>query len=445
MKNKKLIGILIGVLCLVIVLLVSFIIYKNVDSHKNDVENNSNNNDSTTNEVESNEFGMGAEEQSKNILTQYYGLDYLILYDYDNLARYPVAYKDALIKFYGYVEKVIEEKDDSYKILCSMMNLDDGSTDKNYVVIEGKYGNYRYLKNDYISVYGVYKGNDTYSLNGSSEVIPKINVVKTVVGDATGEFSEFDEEELREVAKEFFGMSFTLTKPNYDPSTELGRYLMGFPFHYLITLDNNSNARFNKYRIYPSGNRIDVATEEENKYLQRFITKSSDNKNFILSTYTENNDFLELQLYDKDFKVIWSREFKNAGNYIYDSNNGRIAIAIDNELYLIDEKTGKNIVDPIIVSKSSSIKLLANGDVILVMKSQKDFIYYIDALGNIKWKTSLSTYNGEYHNKIEGIYSILVANNKIYVGFYVNNDEGHVVVFDKTGKELVNTFAYPKS
>lgn len=440
MKNKKvLMGVLIAILCLIIAGLIVYIIF----TKKDDILNNKKENEKT-NEVVNNEFGMSMEEQSKSILKQYYGLDYLYLYDYNNLARYPDAYKDALISFYGYVERVLEEKDNSYKLLCSIVD-NYGNVSEEYIVVEGEYRKYRYLKNDFVAVYGVYKGNETYSVDGSNEVMPKVNAVKIVVGDAIGEFSEFDEDELREVAKEFFGTTFTLTKPFYDYSTELGAYLMSLPFHYIITLDNNSNARFNKYRIYPSGNRIEVATEEDNRYLHRYIVKSSDNKNFILSTYTSNNDFLELQLYDKDFKLIWSREFKNASNYIFDNNNGRIALAIDNELYLIDEKTGKNIVEPVITSNSSCIKLLANGDVILVMKSAKDFIYYIDANGNIKWKTSLSTYNGESSNKIDGIYSILVTNNKIYVGFYINSSNTHVAVFDEKGKELVNTFAHPKN
>ena len=257
-------------------------------------------------------------------------------------------------------------------------------------------------------------------------------------------FDEFSEDELREVVDAFFGSTYTLTKPNYtcDDSSQLGCYLMGLPFHYNIRLDNNSNARFNNYRVYPSGGIIDVATEQDNIDIKRYITKSSNGKNFVLSTYTKSNDYLELQLYNKDFKLIWSRTFENAGNYLYDSNNGRISLSIDNELYLINEETGKDIISPIMTVKASSIKLLSNGDVILVAQSGKDFITYIKADGKISWRTSLSTYNGESSNKIDGIYSILVANEKIYVGF-MQYSSYTVAVFDQAGKELVNTNANP--
>lgn len=81
----------------------------------------------------------------------------------------------------------------------------------------------------------------------------------------------------------------------------------------------------------------------------------------------------------------------------------------------------------------------------LVTKSAKDFILYVTPKGQIKWKTSLSTYNGESTNEIDSIYSILVANDKIYVGYNIDNGNvSHVAVFDQKGEELVNTFASPK-
>ena len=44
---------------------------------------------------------------------------------------------------------------------------------------------------------------------------------------------------------------------------------------------------------------------------------------------------------------------------------------------------------------SNSIKLLSNGEIILVTKSAKNFILYFNTDGTVKWKTSLSTYDGE--------------------------------------------------
>lgn len=442
MKDKKNLFVIgaISLLVLIIIGLVAFIIISN-----NDNSSDGKNKENVVENQQMSEFNISLEEQYDSILDQYFGMDYISLYDYDNLARYPGAYKDTLIEFVGYIEEVIEEKDNSYKILVSMQDWYNYWEDEKYFVIEGEYNKARYLKNDFVLIYGVYKGNDTYEINGSNKVLPKVNTVKLIVGDATGEFMDFNESELREVLDTFFGTTYTLTKPNYDYRNEVEFELLRLPFHYIVTLDNNSNARFNKYRVYPSGGRIDVVTEYENKDLRRFIDKSSDNKNFILSTYTESNDYLELQMYDKDFKAIWTRKFENAGDYLYDINNGRIALSIDNELYIIDEKTGKDIVSPIMLADGNCIKLLATGDIILVTDNAKDFIIYVNPDGTIKWKTSLSTYDGEWDNEIEGVYSILVANEKIYVGYYISDyGNSHVAVFNQKGKEEVNTFAFPE-
>ena len=442
MKEKKNLFVItaISLLVLIIIGLVSFIIINN------DVKSsNGGKKENVVGNQQLSEFNISLEEQYDNVLEQYFGIDYIALFNYDNLARYPDAYKDTLIQIYGYVEKVIEEKDNSYKILIRMHDWYNYLDSESYFVIEGEYNKSRYLEDDFVLIYGVYKGNETYSIDGLNKVLPKLNTVKLIIGDATGEFMDFNEKELREVIDEFFGTTYTLTKPNYDYRNEVELELMKLPFHYIVTLDNNSNARFNKYRIYPSGGSIDVVTEYDNKYLKRYIDKSSDKENFILSTYTETNDYLELQMYDKDFKAIWTRKFENAGDYLYDINNGRIALSIDNELYIIDEKNGKDIVSPIMISEGNCVKLLSTGDIILVTDNAKDFIIYVNPDGTIKWKTSLSTYDGEWDNEIEGVYSILVANEKIYVGYYITDyGNSHVAVFNQKGEEVVNTFAFPE-
>lgn len=434
------------VLILIIAGLVAYIIFGNKGGSDNPKNDGTQENEVNQGGLNSgNEFDIAIEDQYDDALTQYFGLDYLALYNYENLARYPAAYKDVIIRVDASVKKVIEEQDNHYKILVDMFDY-FSMYDEQEIVIEGDYKKARYLVNDDIRVYGVYKGNETFNIDGTTKVLPKIEAIKVVFGNVDGDYQEFDEDDIRKVASEFFESTYTLTKPNYDFTSELGLYYASLPFHYIITVDNNTNARFNKYRMYTGSGRIDVATEEDSMYLKRYISKTSDRKNFILSTYTTNNDFLELQAYNKDFKPIWSRQFENAGKYIYDNNNGRIALSIDNDLYIIDEKTGENVLDPIMTSKGTTIKLLSNGDIILVTDSMKDFIFYIDSKGNIKWRKSLSTYNGEADNKVDGAYSILVANQKIYVGYYRNNfSDANVAVFDESGEELVNTFANPNN
>lgn len=383
------------------------------------------------------EFDMSIEEQYDDILTRYFSYDSIFVNEYDNITRYPVAYEDVMIDFYAHVKKVLEEKDGSYKILVEMREEYNFDDIPHYIVIEGSYVNgKRYLENDELKIYGVYKGMENYMVDGSNEVLPKVAVDKIVIVDVTGTVVEYDEDDLRKVAEAFFDTTFTLVKPYYDSSTEAGRYLMGLPFHYIVTLDNQSNARFNKYRLYTGSGFIDVATEDESGKVNRYISKSTDGENFILTTYTVDSKYLELQLYDKDFKEIWTRKFEDVSNYIWNNNNGRIAININNDLYFINEVNGKDIISPFMVGAGLSFELLSNGDVIFVSQNKSDFVMYIDNTGNIKWKNN-SEFTPDWLN------SIMVANDKIYVN-YAMVDTGNdlfVNVYSPEGKLLVSTFS----
>lgn len=383
------------------------------------------------------EFDMSIEEQYDDVLTRYFSYDSIFVNEYDNITRYPVAYQDVMIDFYAYVRKVLEEKDGSYKILVELFEGYNFDYVPHYIVIEGTYVNgKRYLENDELKIYGIYKGMENYTVDGSNEVLPKVVVDKTVIVDVTGTVVEYDEDDLRKVAEAFFDTTFTLVKPYYDSTTEAGRYLMSLPFHYIVTLDNQSNARFNKYRLYTGSGFIDVATEDESGKVKRYISKSTDGESFILTTYTEDSKYLELQLYDKDFKEIWTRKFEDVSNYIWDNNNGRIAINVNNDLYYIDEVTGKDIVSPFMVGAGLSFELLSNGDVIFVSQNKSDFVMYIDSTGSIKWKDN-SEFNPDWLN------AIMVANDKIYVN-YAMVDTGNdlfVNVYSQEGELLVSTFS----
>lgn len=385
----------------------------------------------STNEFET-EFNTSIEEQYSDILTKYFDTNYLYLYDYNNLARYPDAYKNIMIGFGGAVEEILEEKDNKYKILVNTGISQFGNDQR--IVIEGEYKDHRYVPNeDGIFVRGVYEGNVSYKLKGRNEVLPSVKVVHDVLDNGPS-LCLYSDDELREIAKAFFEMPVTVTDATYNGiSQEEEFYIMGLGPHCRVFLDNSTNNRFNEYRLYNSGGGIDVATEWDNPDVKRNIVKTS-NKDFLLVSYTESSKYLEVQLYDKDFKQKWTREFKDVNNFLYDYNNGKISLNIDDELYLINESNGKNIANPIVVPNGNKLKLLSNGDTILITKNSKDFIFYITADGKIKWKSSLSKYKGE----IDGVPALLIANEKIYISFYDEYDY-YVAVFDKDGKTVVET------
>lgn len=415
---------------------------------------NKNNGKVTTNKSDkvsaNSELDMKVEDQYADLVDKYFNYESISVDVYDNLTTYPLAYKDTIINFNASIVKVFEEKDNQYKIVMDMKDYNDnqcfyynGGCDykQHLIVIEGTYKDgVRFLNEEEIKIFGVYKGMETYSIDGTSQVLPRVIVDRTAYVDVDGNFTLYNEKDIRKITEKFFNTdAFTVIKPDYtevmNRDMDLYSYLLNLPIHSLIKLDNQSNARFDTYRVFWGYGMIDVATEDEDGKIKRNINKSSDGKNFILTSYTEDNSYLELQVYDKDFKRMWTRKFDNVKEYLWDNNNGRIIININNDLYYIDEATGKDIRNPFMVGKGLFIKLLMNGDVIFIANDKSDFITYIDEKGTVKWKNN-------YRLTPYAISSVTVANNKIYVN-YIENEisyNSYVVVYSEDGKKLVDTY-----
>lgn len=387
----------------------------------------------------SNEFDISVEEQYKDVLKRYFNYDSIFVDEYDNLGRFPVAYKDVMVHLWVHVKKVLEDDGTNYKILVYVIDNDydyDDEIEANDLVIEGKYENgKRYLEGDYLDVYGIYKGISSYTIKGDKKVLPMVKTDKIVVSSGQNLKTLFDENDIRNVAQYFFNTKdFTLIKPNYDYNNSKEAELMELPFHYILKLDNSTNSKFNEYRMYVDFGYIEVATEKESGKVKRYINKTSDGNNFILVSYTEDNNRLEFQIYDDSFNQIWSREFTNVENYNWDANNGLILLNINTDLYYINETDGKDVIEPIMIGESLNMKLLANGDCIIVSKKKSDFVMYIDKNGKVKWKTGINV-------NPEQVTDIITANNKIYVSYKSDaSDDSVTSVYDTTGKLIVNTY-----
>ena len=118
----------------------------------------------------------------------------------------------------------------------------------------------------------------------------------------------------------------------------------------------------------------------------------------------------------------------------YMNVNGLLVVYCSNTLYYIDEKTGKNNIEPITVANVIKIRPLSNGDVIVFSSDKSKFIQYIDSKGKVKWTNST-----EYDPT--SIETLEVGNGKIYVNYNVaqNEEEDYVTVYSKTGEKLATT------
>lgn len=383
------------------------------------------------------ELDLSIEEQyGKDLYTALTTYGAFFISDYNYFTAYPMAYQDSMIYFDAEVVKVIEEDNNKYKLLVDYNDI--GGNELN-AVIEGEYNNgVRYLNGEVYYFMGIFNGMKTYEIDGAKNVLPSLKAKKVVLRPAASESNNFfTESELNEAAKKFFNnYPMTFSQPSYslDAVTKSGQYLTELPFHYLIKLENTGNYKFDEFRIYTGSGDIEVVTDKENSEIYRYITKASDGKGYLLSSYQLPSEKQDVQLYDKDFKQKWSREYENAADMRYMNVNGLLVVYCSNTLYYIDEKTGKNIIEPITVANVIKIRPLSNGDVIVFSSDKSKFIQYIDSKGKVKWTNST-----EYDPT--SIETLEVGNGKIYVNYNVaqNEEEDYVTVYSKTGEKLATT------
>lgn len=391
----------------------------------------------TKEEIKS-ELDMTVEEQyDSDIIYALSHYSLMFISDYNMLVGYPNAYKDSMICFYAEVVKVIEEGDDKYKIEVAYNNEGDNLL---YMVIEGKYSNgVRYLEGELYLFIGVFNGMKTYEIDGTKNILPSITVKKTgsILKESEASINLFTESELKEYYSSFFNnYPMTFSKPSYSlyDTAMNGTYLSQLPFHYLLKLENTGNYKFDEFRIYTIDGDIEVVTDKENSEIYRSISKAKDGTSYLLLTDQEASKHYELQLYDKDFKQLWSRDFENGENLRWMPVNGRIVVYCNNTLYYIDEKTGKDIVTPFTVANVIKLRPLSNGDVIIFTTDKSKFIQYLDSKGKVKW-TSSTEYNPTSINILE------IGNGKIFVDYKteLSEEDNYVTVYSKDGERVATT------
>ena len=430
-RNKFLIIVSVLLFLLIIGLIILFLMSGNF------FKQNSSITEKVTSKKNKNEFDVSIEEQyDKDFYSAFTKYKAFFISDYNNLIGYPMAYKDSMIYFYAEVVKVIEEKDNKYKLLVDYTDIGENQL---YAVIEGEYDNgVRYLDGQAYLFMGVFKGMKTYDIDGTKSVLPSMSAKKVVLNQIGSSSNNlFTESELNVAAKKFFNnYPMTFSQPSYpfDAVTKSGVSLIELPFHYLIKLENTNNYKFDEFRIYTSDGSIEVVTDKENSEIYRNISKSSSGKEYLLSSYQLPSEKMDIQLYDKDFKQKWSREFENANDLRYMNVNGLLVVYCRNTIYYIDEKSGKDIIEPFAVANVIKIRPLSNGEVIVFTSDKSKFIQYLDSKGKVKW-TSSTEYNPTYVNTLE------VGNNKIYVEYITDksDDDDYLTVYSMSGEKLATT------
>ncbi len=282
---------------------------------------------------------------------------------------------------------------------------------------------------------------DPYTIDGVSYSIPTVTSNSTLIsGTEGGAFGQANFQFIKKVAAALFGSDIEVRKPvvgtdvdEFDGWCALDDGSGTDPF-YIVELENQSNAKFTKYRFhvnYPCIEDAKGASDQfwvlsENENIRRSIEFSSDFQHYYLFTYDNSLRNLTVEYYDKDFNKLWKREFENTTACQYDCTTSHIYLNTNNNLYVIDVATGEDASAPAYVGAKAAIRKLQDG-ILMLSWDATDAIMKTDDSGNVLWKVGLD-------NSFDVVYSLQLIGNNIVLYAVTSGEEHYLVVDQHTGE-----------
>ena len=367
------------------------------------------------------------EEQLK--ILEYFDNDYFPVYSYEALQRYPKLYNDTQIRFWGGVMKMLETDDEYYTCLVHFQSNtieEEGwipiSDDTNYIVVKGKHPeDGRIIENDILSFYGRYKGVDEYTINGEQGYYPTLAAYRALPQDFSGQpYPRFDLSFIKSIATTIFGNNIKIDDPHKKEGYAIDPLHPNGFCYYLVTPDNQTNANFSSFEFCRNYGMIRDANITESVEKKFYV--SSDFNHYIITVLNHDIDLLYIDYYDRDFNKLWSREFENTDNALFDHTEDSIFIAANNDFYIIDTKTGEDVIPPVYVGEKIKISVLKDG-IFLVGTGNKDNVMKVDFSGNIVWRTSIDL-------EISACVNPQIVNDSIIL-LVTNNPDNGINIIDK--------------
>lgn len=369
-------------------------------------------------------------DEQKAVLT-YFDDDYFdINYNTKDLQKYPEIYKNAQISFFGTVTKLLKNTDEEYEALVEVSfdsNAPEGEHTNEFAVVYGKHpDNAKITKGDVREFYGRYTDDKQFTVDTKEDYYPYVNTFySTETGYARGGYEDnagknFDFDFINKVAKGIFGNNIKVTDPDSMQDVNINGNYVPYP-SYIVSLDNQSSfafkdfvfARTNGYiadlRNFESVNDNGETLEAAGEGGYRLFVMA-DFEHFVITLHDAKTKHMYLDYYDKDLNKIWGREFSNVTDVPMDYTSKKIVLVADNDMYVIDTKTGKDLKDPLFVGSKSDVFVVEDG-AILIGKEEKDAIMKVNLDGKILWTCSTSLC-GEH-----SIPSIQLVDDKYIVDF----------------------------
>ena len=302
--------------------------------------------------------------------------------------------------------------------------MSGASASQSYVIIKGDQTERRLMEGECIKVQGRFINNEDMTIDGVSYNLPVIEYHNNIfcnVYDAYGQLmpeacgctdvAMYDEEFAKEVAEAIFGDSVSVRRGTED---DLVFRIHAWSDTFVVaTLENQSNANFKAFEIYTSFPYIrDVNSTEK---VIRYFNYTSDFNHYLISVQDTDFKTFTFEYYDKDLNKIWSREFEGTETAIYDNTDNYIYSVVNNELHILDMKTGKDVVEPIAAANKVKINKLKDG-IFIGGEDSFDTFMLVGLDGEVKWKTN-------YGKSIYHIGSIQLIDDELVVEVYQEDPE----------------------
>ena len=319
-----------------------------------------------------------------------------------------------------------------YEALAKVITFgkDDYERDNQKIVIKGKTTDGRILEKDNVLCYGRYEEVKSYTIDAETIYLPTVLLHRIIIDNSlVPSFIRFDEKSIKNVAKAMFGEDVKVRNAEYEVDFVFDEEHDSSDRFMIATLDNQSNANFSKYEIYQQYGYIRDSNSTSN--ISRYINVSSDFSHYLLSIYDKKLKEFTLEYYDSTFNKIWSKEFEEVGTPSYDYTIDKIYTVANNELYIIDINTGKEVSKPIFIGSKVAITKVEEG-IILFANSAADAIMKTNDKGEIIWKINLS-------KKVQYVGGFQIKDNGYVVAsvYYENEELSSLIVIDEKGNKVL--------
>ncbi len=272
---------------------------------------------------------------------------------------------------------------------------------------------------DSLTVYGTFIGVENYVIGGKNESLPTFELFSCTDFVYYGVPSPvFSEEDISAAARRIFGDSITVKKSVRSDFSDpvIADILVDGGLYYTAVTEHGN------YCIYAGENSFIMdctSTAEKEKYVLPAV--NTDN----IYTYTFDNETKKFTLacLDKSFSTLWTREFKNSLDAVFDYTSDCFYVIADSNLYVLDVSTGENAVSPKYVGSRCGILKVEDG-LILISDKNTDTVSKTDMSGNIIWSTSLSGDISDSYAKAQTLASGYLVSFENYTALVT--DEGKV-------------------